>query len=354
MKIKRLLPMLIASMLVGGSGNLVASDPELIVFDWAGYEDPEFFKGYKEKHGDDPTFVFFGEEEEAFQKLRAGFKADASHPCSQSVVKWREAGLLEAIDTSRIPAWGSLYRQWREMPGFTHNGKTYIVPADWGNTAITYRTDEVPEVDVRSLQVFVNPKYSQRISLPDNVDDIYALGFLATGITDWSEATDADFREASKFIRAAHRNVRAYWADGAELSQLMASREVLIAWAWNETATTMSANGYPVVMKRDTKEGLSSWICGYVNLKNDQGPEDKFYDFINAWLEARTANYLVSAWGYGHANETAMMAIEPEILMSAGFDNIDKFRDRTLFQGPLRAELRERMIAEFEKIKAGF
>ena len=354
MHIKRLLTMLIISVFVSSIGSVAARDKGLIVFDWAGYEDPAFFKGYKEKHGVNPTFTFFGEEEEAFHKLRAGFKADVAHPCSQSVVKWREAGLLEPIDTSKIPAWDSLYRKWRDLPGFSHNGKAYIVPMDWGNTAVTYRTDEVPEADVLSLQVFVNPKYNQRISLPNNVDDVYALGFLANGITDWSEVTDADFRAASKFIRAAHRNVRAYWADGAALTQLIASKEVLVAWAWNETATTMSAEGYPVVMKRDTKEGLSSWGCGYVNLKNDQGSEEKFYDFVNAWLEPRTAHYLVSAWGYGHANKAAMMSIDSEVLRKASFDDLDKLEDRTLFQGPLRAELRGKMIAEFEKIKAGF
>ena len=54
------------------------------------------------------TFAFFGDEEEAFQKLRTGFKADVAHPCSQSVVKWRDAGLLKPLDTSRIPEWDNI------------------------------------------------------------------------------------------------------------------------------------------------------------------------------------------------------------------------------------------------------
>ena len=354
MKIQSILTVVMAGALVAASGSLRAADPELVVFDWAGYEDPEFFKGYNEKHGDNPTFTFFGEEEEAFQKLRAGFRADISHPCSQSVIKWREAGLLEPIDTSKVHAWDSLYRGLRDMKGFSHEGKVYFLPMDWGNTAVTYRTDKVPEADVQSLQVFLNPKYQGRISLPDNVDDVYALALLSMGIKDWTKTTDDQFKRASDFLRAAHRNVRTYWADGAELSQLMSSGEVLVSWAWNETATTMAANGYPVVMKRDTKEGLSSWVCGYVNLKNDQGPEQKFYDFVNAWLEDRTALYLVSAWGYGHSNEAAMMKIDPAILQEKGFDNLEKFSANTLFQQPTSSGLRERMIAEFEKIKAGF
>lgn len=331
-----------------------AADPELVVFDWAGYEDPEFYKGYTEKHGQPPTFAFFGDEEEAFQKLRAGFRADLAHPCSQSVVKWREAGLIEPIKTEKIPEWDNLMAAFRDMEGFTVDGKAYIVPMDWGATGLTYRTDVVPEEDANTLQSFVDPKYEGRTSLPDNVDDAYALAYLATGVTDWTTATDAQFAAASEWLRRAHGNVRAYWQDNAQLSQLLASDEAVLAWAWNETATTMQADGHPVAMNRDTMEGSSTWVCGYVDLAGGDGSEEKAYDFINAWLEPRTVEFIVTAWGYGHSNEVAMRALGEEVLAASGFDNFDAYTDRTLWQAPMGAERRERAIAEFEKIKAGF
>ena len=83
---------LVAALLGSTTAITSAEDGELTVFDWSGYEAPEFHPGYAAKHGQSPTFTFFGDEDEAFEKLRAGFKADLSHPCSQSVVKWREAG----------------------------------------------------------------------------------------------------------------------------------------------------------------------------------------------------------------------------------------------------------------------
>lgn len=332
----------------------LAADPELVVFDWAGYEDPEFYKGYSEKHGDAPTFSFFGDEEEAFQKLRAGFKADLAHPCSQSVVKWNEAGLLEPFDTSKIPEWDNLMPGFKDMEGFTQDGKVYVVPVDWGATALTYRTDEVPEEDAQTLQSFADPKYQGRTSIGDNVDDAYALAFLATGVTDWTQATDEQFQKASDWLREAHKNVRSYWQDGSQLAQLIGSGEVVLAWAWNETATTMKAEEQPVEMNRDTKEGSSTWVCGYVNLVGGEGSEEKMYDFINAWLEPRTADYIVDAWGYGHSNEAAMAKIDPAVLESTGFADLEKYTDKTLWQAPIGPELREKMIAEFEKIKAGF
>lgn len=332
----------------------LAADSGLVVFDWAGYEDPEFFKSYTAKHGDSPTYAFFGDEEEAFQKLRSGFKADAAHPCSQSIPKWIEAGLLAPLDTSKIARWDDLAKEFRDIEAFRKDGKYYFVPMDWGNTAMTYRSDVLKDADVASLQAFADPKYKGRISVGDNVDDAYALGFLATGVKDWTKATDAQFKAASDFLRKVHKNVRTYWADGASLAQLMQSGEVQFAWAWNETYKTMTAEGHPIVMKRDTKEGASSWVCGYVRLAGAKGPDSKFYDFINAWLEDATANYIVTAWGYGHANAAAMKKVDPAELKKAGLEDSKTHRDNTLWQAPAPAAIREKMIAEFEKIKAGF
>lgn len=330
------------------------AEPDLVVFDWAGYEDPEFYKTYSATYGGPPTFSFFGDEEEAFQKLRAGFRADLAHPCSQSVVKWREAGLLEPIKTELIPEWDNLMQGLKGMKGFTVDGEPYVVPIDWGATALTYRTDEVPAEDAATLQSFIDPKYQGRVSIPDNVDDAYALGFLATGVKDWTTATPEQFAAASDFLRKVHVNNRAYWQDGAQLAQLLASGEVLLAWAWNETSTTMKAENHPVAMNRDTKEGYSTWVCGYVDLKDSPGSEEEAYAFINSWLEPQTAEYIVSAWGYGHSNAKAMAELDPEVLKTAGFDDFETYTDKTLWQAPAPAALREQMIAEFEKIKAGF
>ncbi|MCB1427954.1 MAG: ABC transporter substrate-binding protein [Nitratireductor sp.] len=355
---KGILARLGLAVLLVSSAPLVAhsEDKDLIVFDWSGYEDPAFHPAYTEKHGDSPTFAFFGDEEEAFQKLRSGFKADIGHPCSQSVVKWREAGLLKPLDTSRIPAWNDILPGFKSMKNLmtSEDGKAWLVPFDWGNTAVTYMTEKVKPEEIQSLQAFADPKFEGRVSIGDNVDDAYALASLAIGIKDWTTMTDEQFAEASAFLRKVHKNVRLYWTDNTELSQAMAGGEVDLAWAWNETATTLQADGVAVAIKKDTDEGLSTWVCGYTLLADAPGSEDKAYDFINAILDPAVSAYLVSEWGYGHGNAKGMAAIDAETLASSGYGDIDAFVDKTLFQAPVPSELKQKMIAEFEKIKAGY
>ena len=213
------------------SATAKAEDGDLTVFDWSGYEDPAFHPDYVEKHGDSPTFAFFGDEEEAFNKLRAGFSADVAHPCAQSVPKWREAGLLEPIDTSRITEWDNVLPGIKAMADFMTDasGTAWVVPFEWGNTAVTYRTDKVDEAEIQSLQAFADPKFEGRVSVGDNVDDAYALASLAIGVKDWTKLTDEQFQQASDFLRKVHKNVRLYWTDNTELSQAMAGGEVDIA-----------------------------------------------------------------------------------------------------------------------------
>ena len=349
---RRMAVLLIGLMMLGGTAY--AGGEELVVFDWAGYDDPAFFDAYIKKHGSIPTFAFFADEEEAFQKIRAGFRADLAHPCSQSVVKWREAGIIEPIDTSRLKNWNKVIPNFRNMEGFSVNGQQWVIPVDWGATAMTYRTDQVSDAEASTLQSFANPKFQGRVSVGDNVDDAYALAFLAIGISDWTQASEADLDKASAFLRKVHKNVRTYWQDPAELRQLMASGEILISWAWNEVAVILAGEGHKVALKRDTKEGASTWVCGYVNMVDGPNSEDKLYDFLDAWLNDAAATYLATQWGYGHTNGKAMNALGKDALADLGFGSIESYSRNTLWQAPINSKMREKMIKEFEMIKAGF
>ncbi len=345
-----------AALAVCMATRVLAADPDLTVFDWAGYEDPAFHPKYSEKYGDSPTFAFFGDEDEAFEKLRAGFKADLGHPCSQSVVKWRDAGLLQPIDPSKVAGWDDLLPGLMSMKNLSTdaNGTVWFMPWDWGNTALTYNADKIDAADVQSLQAFADPKFKGRVSIGDNVDDAYALASLAIGLKDWSNMTDEQFQQASDFLRKVHKNVRLYWLDTTEIVQAMGGGEVDLAWAWNDAATQLSNEGMNIKMNKDTKEGLSTWVCGYVRLKDAPGSEQKAYDFLSAVNDPDVANYMVSEWGYGVGNAKGMAKVDPEVLKEKGYDNVQQFVDKTLFQSPVSPELKQKMIAEFEKIKAGY
>lgn len=343
--------LLLASVALAAAAPAFAEEPNLTVFDWAGFEQPALIGDYIAKYGKGPTYAFYGDDDEAFQKAASGFKADVAHPCSQMVVKYRDAGLIEPWDVSRIPEFANIAPRFLASTTFKDDQGVWYIPTDYAYTAIAWNTDQVPAEDVASLDVFLNPKYAGRISLPDNTDDMWSLALLATGVTNWSNVTEEQFQAAADWMRKAHQNVRAYWADPSELASLMKTGEVLVAWSWNDSIALMRSEGVPVGFQRQAKEGAASWFCGYVNFKDGPGSEDQAYDFINAWLAYPSAKGLLENFGYAHANDAAMAQIPMDELVAADVSPIDT---TLLSQTPIPTEVRDRMLEEFEKIKAGF
>ncbi len=328
-----------------------AADAELTVFDWSGFEEQALIEPYVAKHGDLPTYILYGDDDEAFQKLTSGFKADVAHPCSQMIQKYRDAGEIEPWDNSKNPNFSEIDPRFLNSKLFMDDSGVWYIPTDYAYTAVAYNTTDVPPEDVASLDVFTNPKYEGRISLPDNTDDVWALALLATGVADWTNITEAQFTAAADWLRKVNPLVKAYWSDPSQLSQLMASGEVLVAWSWNDAIALLRQQDFPVAFQRQAKEGASSFFCGYVNLKDGPGNEDKAYDFINAWLDHGSAKGLLEIIGYASTNTVSMAQIDPAALTAA---DVDPISTTLLAQTPIDPAMRDRMVAEFEEIKSGF
>jgi spermidine/putrescine transport system substrate-binding protein len=273
-----------------------------------------------------------------------------THICAGSVPRWEASGIIEPWDRERVAAFETLNADLVGEDVLSGSSELFFLPTDYGSTAVVYNTDEVPEEDVASLDIFTNPDYAGRLSIPDNVDDAYALAYLATGVTDWSDVTDAEFEAATEWLRGIHENLLTYWVDPAEISQLMASGQVLAAWAWNEVPVALADEGFPVGFARNTEEGTSVWLCGYVNMTEGEGSEDLAYDFLNAMHAEASAEPLLTN-GFGSANDAALQSLGAEALEAAGLGEVTV---PVLAQLPISNDQRERQAQAFERIKAGF
>lgn len=336
------------------AGTALADSTALSVFDWSGYEDPGFFATFMEEHGVSPTYSYFGSQEEAFTKLQSGFTADLAHPCTDAVRKWVAADLLQPLDTSKLKNWDSLMPEIKEVDGVTLDGKVYMMPFEWGNTGLIYRTDRISD-DQISLQLLADPAYQGKISIPDAASSAYALASLATGNSaDYTNLNDEQFQAASDFLRSIHPNVRFYWADAGQMDQAMASGELEMGWAWNQSELNLIWNETPAKMMRDVDKGIATWVCVYVHLKSSTAPVDEVYDLLNALSEADSGKYIIESWGYPHANAEAFEISDQATIEAYGFGDPKAFFEGSLFFDAVKPELEAKMLKEFERIKAGF
>ena len=332
----------------------MADGSALTVFDWSGYEDPGFFGAYVTKHEEVPSYTFFGSVDEAFTKLQSGFDADLAHPCSDAVRKWHAAGLLQPLDTSKLTNWGTMLPEVKNADGVMIDDQVWMMPFEWGNTGLIYRTDKITDAAV-SLQLLADPAYQGKVSIPDGASSSYALASLATGNgADYTNLDDAQFQQVSDFLREVHKNVRFYWTDAGQLDQAMASGEVDMGWAWNQSELNLIWNEVPAKMMRDPEKGVATWVCGYVHLKSSTTPVDQVYDLLNALSEPESGKYIIENWGYPHANAEAYPISDQALVKQYGFDDPKAVFEGSLFFDAVDPALDAKMLKEFERIKAGF
>ncbi len=336
------------------TGSVSAQGVEMTVFDWSGYEDQGFYSAYMEKYGEAPSYTYFGSQEEAYTKLVSGFTPDLGHQCLESVNKWVASDLVQPIDISKLKNWDALLPEIKAVDGLSVDGELYMVPFEWGNTGLIYRTDKIAD-DVISLQLLTDPAYQGKVTINDSALSAYAMAALATGSgDDYTTLSDEQFEAASEYLRAVHPNIRFYWSDAGQVDQAMASGEVEMAWAWNQTELNLIANETPAKMMRDIDKGIATWVCGYMHLKDSAVPDEQIYDFFNAVTEPASGKYIIESWGYPHSNAESFAIADQELIKAYGFDNPAKFFDGTLlFNAPV-PEVEAKMLKEFERIKAGF
>ena len=326
---------------------------EAIYFTWGGYDDPAMQPNYQKKYGALPEFATFGDAEEGLQKLRAGFVVDVMHPCSAEVPRWREAGVIQPIDTSRLSHWNELFPELKALPAASHEGKTYMAPWEWGLTSITYRTDlvELPNGE-ESWKILWDERNKGKIAVIDSAEDTWWVAAIYAGVP-FDKVDDAAIAKVKDLLQKQRPLIRMYTSDNTVQEQALASGEVVAAMTWGDTANNLTQQGLPVKFAQP-KEGTLTWVCGLV-LHKDAPHLDKAYELIDGMLAPDVGNYCITAFGYGHSNPNSFDGVDQAQLAAVG---ISKGPVETLKSGhfyvPQPPDVITRISRDWEEVKAGF
>lgn len=335
-------------------GRPAKAAANLTVFGWAGYDVPELFPSFMEKYGEMPSYPLFGAEEEALQKLRAGFQADVIHPCSYNCKRWRDAGVLAPIDTSRLTNYADIWPKFKEIPETQVDGKTWFVPFDCGNASILYRTDLVDPADVAdpSWALLFNEKYAGRLSMYNTDTTLIEIAARVLGMENYNSLSDEQLAEVKPMLVKQQKLMRFYWDDATQIENGLASGELVAAYAWNGSVKTLKEQGVPVEYMVP-KEGILTWVCGLVLSSDPIGDEQAAYDFIDAMISPEAGEFLIAEQGYGHSNSKAYERVAPEVLASLGFDNAEEKFALATVSDEADEPYRSKYIALVEQVKAG-
>ena len=350
----------LAAMNVGGRQALAqesCGSDHPTFFIWSGYEIPEFYPAYMEKHGCLPNFSMFGDEEEAFAKMRAGFSPDVMQPCSYKVKQWYDAGLLAPIDTSRLSNWSDLIPALVDMPVGTQGGERVFIPTDWGLTSVTYRKDLAPEyVDNNTWGILWDETYSGRLSMIDSLIDGVAVAGIYKGVPNpFNLSNPEDMETVREALQVQLPLLRFYSNSMTDVENALASGELIAAATWNSSWVALKDQGLDVGFMTP-KEGPMTWVCGIVrNPANDShGPEmvDLAYEVMDSFISPEAGAWEIENYGYGVSNQKAFELVGPEKLAELGLPaDPGPYLAAGIFQEAMVPE--DKIQIMFEEVKAG-
>ena len=343
-------------MPMGSRSAFAGSDDHPTVFTWEGWDVPELHQPYLAKHGESPNMAIFGDEEEAFAKMRAGFKVDLTQPCTYKVPIWKDAGILEPIDTSRLSTWDDIIPSLKTIPGTYEGNNQYFFPTDWGLTSVLYRADLAPEyVDNESWGLLWDPKYKGRLSMADSLIDGVMVAAIYIGAKDPFNMTDDEMAKTRAALKEQLPLMRYYWTSPADIEQALASGELVATSAWNSSYAALKKEGLDV-RYTSPKEGAMTWVCGFC-LMSDHDPAklDRIYDYLDAYASVESGVFALTEYGYGHGNINAFAKVEqdsPGLLKELGYSvDVSETLNAGIFQAPMGNE--PALQAMFEEVKAG-
>lgn len=235
---------------------------ELNLLTWEMYADPLFVKPFEEKYNCKINATFFATGDDLLAKLKAGGGSsyDVISPSGDMAGYLVLYDMIAPVDVSHISGWADIPDVFK-LPDMVKDGKIHGVPYLWGPDYVIYNKDKIQPI--KSWQELWEPRFQGRISLHDDVSNIYMIGqILGLDTADktalYNMSTD-NLKYAQTELSRLNRNVRKYWSDGGELEDLFVNGEVDLGVGWPSTLKDLQDQGMNLGWSIP-EEGCTGWF----------------------------------------------------------------------------------------------
>lgn len=313
-------------------GNALAqADRTLNYFTWSSWGEKPFADLAKAKVNIEFRPTFFSSSDEMVAKLRGGGTKlyDMVVPAQHFVALSVRAGLFEPLDPAKMTYRKDLFPEFQNDPNWTVDGKLYGVPFVWGANAMAFNRTVTGDLD--SMGALFDNKWKGRIALRDDAEDTLCMGALMLGIKDPTNMDEKALQEVKKLLISQKRLLRAYWKNVADLHTMLASGEVVVAWAFLNVIEPLKKAGIDAgwVWPKEGALGWSEAVSAVKGTKKLALVEE----FANFTLSPEHGEMMARYNGYAPASKVAVDRLEPKLVADLGID--PKAFNRLTFKGNL-------------------
>lgn len=192
----------------------------LRVLAWEGYADADVVAAFEQKHQVRVEVTLVDSDTVMWQKLGAngGTDFDVFAANTAELVRYRNAGLIQPIDATRIPNVARQLPQFREparLPEVFHQGRRIAVPYAYAEMGLIYDPKVFPKPPT-SIAALWDPAQRGRVLLYDGGNHNFSLTALKLGATNPFRISPEAWREHVQALIALRRNALGFYSQVEE------------------------------------------------------------------------------------------------------------------------------------------
>lgn len=259
---------------------LFAQQKEVSIFTWETYHEPDWVRAFTDSTGINVNVTNTGSADELFAQTRSGsVKADVIYVDSGSIQRYKDAGLIQPLDVSRLKNVGNITGSmpWQAMN--TIDGQLWGgVPYNWGTQPLMYDSSVVTEAPT-SWGILWDKQYEGRVGLFDDAYVTIPMIAMYIQATDPFNLTEEEFEEVRTALRLLRGQVRTIARGFDDAANLYAAGDTVVGYCQNiAVVTQLNELGKPFRYSLPV-EGTPSWVDNAC--LSTAGDRDEVYQFID-------------------------------------------------------------------------
>ncbi|WP_282608235.1 PotD/PotF family extracellular solute-binding protein [Pelagibius sp. Alg239-R121] len=285
----------------------------VILATWPNYHDPDNFDAFTEATGAAVQVNVFGSNEEMLAKLQAGGSGwDVYVPTNYTITTYVAEGLIEPLDTARLPNYDASAYDPRFSDAGSVDGTLYAVPKNWGTTGFAVNTSKTGGRAMKSWKDFwdiTKEDFSGRTMVHD-----YQLTTIGNALKyfgySFNSIDEKELAEAEKLLIDAKPHL---FAISSDYQPSMRNGDAWMTMCWTGDGKQLNVD-IPEIDYVLGVEGGELW-SDYYAIPKGAPHTDAAYALINFLLNPEINAKEVLAHGYPSADAHTNKLL-PETLLN--------------------------------------
>lgn len=278
------------------------------VYNWAEYISNQVLKNFTKETGIEVIYHTFNSNEMMYKQLKStNNNYDVVFPGTDFVSRMRLENMLTPLNHAKLPNFKNLANMFINTSIDPDN--EFSIPYLWGSSGIAVNSKKVDISTISSWNDLWSPQFKDRVTLMDDMRDVFIMSLLALGYDSNSRDTKQIKQAYEKLVKLMP-NVHMFSSNSPRIPFMQG--EVDLGLAWNGEVIIAQNQGMQELDFIYPKEGVILWMDNMVIPKNAKNL-DGAHQFIDFLLRPENSAIVSEEFGYASPNELAKNFILPEI-----------------------------------------